>query len=83
MSKSDLELMKQIAEFAKSHNSNTLIASSQLPQFVLDIPTPPGITLAADVRSRSNYELVGEVDALKLVDLDKEGLGAYKNYFSQ
>jgi hypothetical protein len=68
--------------------SGTLRPADQLPQFVKDIKTPDGLVLASDwivqqrqQRSNSNclvHELVGDVEALKLVDLDREGLSEYK-----
>ncbi len=104
MSKQDLELMNQIAEFAKTFRPGTLLAAHELPKFVLDIPTPEGIILAADYKQEEIYQLegyiiilneliifaillkfilfLGEVHALKLIDLDKEGLAAYKKHVS-
>jgi hypothetical protein len=54
--------------------------SSQLPSFVTEIRPPPGLILAAEYEP--NYELEGDIDALKLIDLDKEGLSEYKKYLS-
>lgn len=58
----------------------SLKVSRDLPSFVLDIKTPEGLVLAADYKYNSLHELEGEVSALKLVDLDKEGLSEYKEY---
>ena len=77
---SSTDLSKAIAEFSKSHNPNKLYSTSQLPKWVLDIPTPEGIVLAADVNTNKTLELEGDVSALKYVDLKKEGLDMYKNY---
>ncbi len=60
------------------------------PSYVSEIKAPEGIQLAADstANSRSSaaaaassmvYELEGDVSALKLVDLDREGLAEYKS----
>jgi len=61
---------------------NSVIVSSSLPQYILDIKPPEGITLAADNPTQARaYELEGDVDALKLIDsdvLEREGLGDYK-----
>ena len=39
-----------------------------------EIKPPTGVVLAADNKNRNGfYELEGEIEALKLVDLDKEG----------
>lgn len=56
----------------------TLYRSEELPQFAKEIKNPDGLNLAADVLDRS-CELIGDVKALKLLDLDKEGLGEYKS----
>lgn len=80
MSQNHADLSKLIAEFGIKHDSKKLIPSSQLPQWVLDIPAPHGIKLAADVQPQMTYELEGDVSALKLVDLNKEGLANYSKY---
>ncbi len=49
-----------------------------LPKFVLDIERPLGVTLAADVKTNGVFELEGQVEALRLVDLDREGLAEYR-----
>ena len=49
-----------------------------MPKFVLDIKTPNGLVLAADYIYNPIYELEGQVDALKLIDLELEGLSEYK-----
>ena len=59
---------------------DSLKLSQNLPDFVLNIATPPELTLAADYRQNSVHELEGEIEALKLIDLEKEGLGEYKDY---
>ena len=40
-----------------------------LPRVVLDLPTPDGITLAAEYKYNPVHELEGDIEALKLVDL--------------
>lgn len=57
---------------------NLLKSSSDLPEFVKEIPTPHGVKLACDKPTPSVYELEGDVDALRLVDLDRAGLSEYK-----
>lgn len=58
--------------------------SKDLPQFVLDIKTPEGLVLAAEQSNNcSVHELEGDLDALKLVDLEREGLGEYKSYLQR
>ena len=62
---------------------SSLKTASELPQFVLDIKSPDGIVLAADYRYRTVHELEGDVDALKLIDLEVEGLSEYKDYLER
>ena len=56
---------------------DSLIKSSERPQYVKDIKTPDGILLAADSKYTETHELEGDLDALKLVDLEKEDLSEY------
>jgi hypothetical protein len=70
------------AEYVQRYGSS-LKTASELPQFVLDIKSPDGIVLASDYRYRTIHELEGDVDALKLVDLDREGLSEYKEYLER
>ncbi|RNA41359.1 hypothetical protein BpHYR1_043584 [Brachionus plicatilis] len=62
-----------------SRYGESLKASSQLPDFVLGIKPPQGVTLAAERPFSQVHILEGEVHALKLVDLDREGLAEYKS----
>ena len=62
---------------------NNLILSENLPQFVIDIKTPNGIVLAADSKQNRFYELEGDIQALNLIDLEKEGLSEYKSYLEK
>ncbi len=47
----------------------TLRVSEDLPQIVKDIPSPDGMVLAANYQYNPVFQLEGEVDALKLIDL--------------
>lgn len=58
---------------------NTLKTARELPPFVLEIKPPAGVVLAADYQFNSIYELEGDIQALRLIDLDREGLGEYKS----
>lgn len=70
------------ADYVQRYGSS-LKYSNELPQFILDIKPPEGIILAADyVQKESTHDLVGEIEALNLIDVDtleKEGLGQYKS----
>lgn len=66
------------AEYVQRYGT-TLKEARDLPDFVLNIKQPQGVVLAAEYQFNQVFELEGEVEALKLVDLDKEGLSEYKN----
>lgn len=55
----------------------TLKTSSDLPPFVLEIKPPSGVVLASDYKYDSKFELVGDIEALRLIDLEREGLSEY------
>jgi hypothetical protein len=55
----------------------------ELPPFVKEIKPPAGMTLAADSASTTVYELEGDVYALNLVDLEREGLVEYRYLLKQ
>jgi hypothetical protein len=58
---------------------NSLKSAADMPQFVLDIETPKDLSLAANFNYSNNiYELEGNLEALKLIDLDREGLSEYR-----
>lgn len=55
-----------------------LVNAKDLPEFVLKISTPDGLILAANYKTPTpRNKLDGDVFALKLIDLHKEGLGEY------
>ena len=64
----------------------SLKTANLLPDFVLNLKHPEGVVLAAEHQPRANHELEGDLHALNLIDLDKEGLSAYRqhsNFISQ
>ncbi len=52
--------------------------AGELPSFVLEIQPPKGVILASEYQPNSQFELVGDLYALGLIDLEREGLGEYK-----
>ena len=62
---------------------NSLKQPNELPRFVLDIKPQCGVELAANKRFNPVHELEGDVCALKLVNLECEGLSAYKNQLKE
>ena len=69
------------AEYVERYGSS-LTLPQNLPDFVHEIQTPEGLVLAADYQRNALHELEGDLDALKLVDLEKEGLGEYREYLA-
>jgi len=69
-------------EYVQRYGSS-LKVSRDLPQFILDIKTPEGLVLAANYAYNTLHELEGDVEALKLVDLEREGLGEYRAYLQR
>lgn len=66
------------AEYLQRYGT-TLKTVQDLPSFVLEIKPPAGVVLASDYTYKATYDLEGDLEALKLVDLDREGLSEYKS----
>lgn len=69
------------AEYVQRYGSS-LKSANELPDYVASIKTPEGLVLAANYRYNNIYELEGDLQALRLVDLDREGLAEYRSYLS-
>lgn len=59
--------------------SSVLKSVNEFPEELKSLPTHQGVELAANQKASPAHELEGDLDALKLVDLDAEGLGMYKH----
>ena len=70
------------AEYVHTYGLS-LRVSHDLPNFVHEIRNPDGLVLAADYKSSGIHELEGDLHALKLIDLDREGLGEYRQYLAR
>jgi hypothetical protein len=70
------------AEYVRTYNE-TLRVTRDLPDFVFDIKHPDGLVLAADYKAKELHELEGDLHALKLINLDTEGLGGYRSYLAR
>ena len=59
----------------------SLKTATDMPDFVNEIKPPKGLVLAAEQPSESNsvHELYGDVHALKMIDLEREGLSQYRD----
>ncbi len=71
-------------EYAERYGQ-TLKRALELPPFVKEIQPPQGVVLAADSNGNPThvYELEGDVYALNLVDLEREGLLEYRYLLKQ
>lgn len=64
-------------EYIQRYGS-TLKTARDLPSFVSEIKPPEGVILASDFKYNQILELEGDLDALRFVDLELEGLGEYR-----
>lgn len=68
----------------RNRYKSILITSKDLPQFVLDIPTPKDLVLAANYKQpQPIYELEGDLNAFRLFNLESVGLGEYRSYLQR
>ena len=69
-------------EYFEKYRSS-LLTCNQLPDFIQDIRPPNGIELACHQKIKYLVPILdGDIDALSLIDLDREGLSEYKNVVS-
>jgi hypothetical protein len=68
-------------EYIEKYGS-ALQSINEMPDVVKEIEAQNKLILAADA-SESIYELVGDIQALALIDLEKEGLSEYKSLVKQ
>lgn len=68
--------------YAQKHKSSMLY-QSQMPNIADEVKIIHGIPLAADLKPKYYMELEGDIHALALIDLDKEGLSEYKCYLNK
>jgi len=65
-------------EYVRRYGEQLRVAS-ELPSLVRSIPAPDGLVLAANYSYNPVHELEGDVEALRLIDLDSEGLSMYRS----
>ncbi|RMZ97230.1 hypothetical protein BpHYR1_038506 [Brachionus plicatilis] len=70
------------SEYVNRYGS-TLKSAKDMPDFVLEIKPPNGIKLASEDGAEQVHQLEGDVEALKYVDLEKEGLSEYRSQLEQ
>lgn len=62
-----------------SRYGEVVVEAEDLPKFVTDIPTPKDVgALASDALDRAIDELIGDLEAMRLVNLEAEGLEKYR-----
>lgn len=69
-------------EYVAKYGS-TLKTKSELPKFALNVKGPDGVSLDDTAASLKDHKLVGDLEGLNLIDLDKEGLSMYKKYLEK
>ena len=60
--------------------SSELLQASEFPEFIQNIAPPLGERFASEYNNPYPLELEGDLEALKYVDLEKEGLGEYRDF---
>lgn len=65
-------------KYVSKYGAKTLKYHTKLPKFVRDIPNPPGLVLAAEADPEQCCKLYGDLFALRLIDLEREGIGYYE-----
>lgn len=62
---------------------NELKQTAELPEIIKKIQTPDHLIKPSDKCPNGMYELEGDLDALKYIDLDNEGLSQYRGYLTR
>ena len=69
-------------EYVEKYGSS-LKKHVEFPDFVREIRPPAGVVLAAEYNAPSLIDLEGDIQALNLIDLDREGLGEYRAWLER
>ena len=51
-------------------------SKAQIPEYALNVDLPAGV----DLSKNGGHTLVGDIDALSKIDLEREGLSRYNSY---
>ena len=70
------------AEYVERYGAS-LKSAQEMPDFVNEIKAPSGVVLAANYTYSRVHELEGDLEALKLIDLEREGLGEYRSQLNR
>ena len=68
-------------EYAARYGSQ-LVRGDQLPEIAKKYSNQSGVQLAANSRQEQSVNVVGDLQALRLIDLDREGLGHLRSKLS-
>lgn len=69
------------SDYKQTYGSD-LKDAKDLPDIVNEFERPDGLVLAAEQKAHTYHELDGDVFALKMLDLKKEGLDQYAYYLN-
>ena len=78
----DLGVIKADPQDYLNKYGSSLKTYEELPDFVRDMKPPEKLHLACEQNYRTSQVLVGDLEALRLVDLEREGLSEYKNFLN-
>ena len=77
----DLGIRRENPQEYIAKYGRTLTKTEELPDFIREI-TPPS-EASFDFDQNELYDLEGDLFALRLIDLEKEGLGEYKRFLKE
>lgn len=80
----DLGVVKADPEDYMAKYGSSLTSYDDLPDFIKEMKPPERLLLASQQNStRLSHRLEGDLDALRLVDLEKESLSEYKSFLEK
>jgi hypothetical protein len=65
--------------YLEKHNGSLIKSKAQIPEYALNVDLPAGV----DLSKNGGHTLVGDIDALSKIDLEREGLSRYNSYFTK
>lgn len=77
-----LGVVDQNPDEYKKLYANELFDANELPVFINKISAPHGLPLAHNVPRKDFFDLEGDLQAFKYIDLDKEGLSEYRDFLT-
>lgn len=77
-----LGVVEQNPDEYKKMYATELLDAKELPMFINKISAPQGLHLAHSVPRKDYFDLEGDLQAFKYIDLDKEGLSEYRDFLT-